>query len=89
MTFERLAELVAEAFQEAMNTGGFETFKEMRRSYDWDIQDIKDDVRAMISSVSENYKELIFMSDDCSFIQIGYDYMGWGNFRKMIFSHLK
>ena len=94
MTFEKLAELVADDFQKTMNEEGFETFKEMKKCYDWDAQDIKEEVDSIISELNkkayEESGETFWMSDDYSFLQIGiFDDMSWGDFKKLVFSHLK
>ena len=94
MTFEKLAKLVADDFQITMDNEGFETFNEMRRCYCWEIQDIKDEVQQIITNLAEKAweenKESFYMSDDCSFVQIGFcEEMSWGNFKKLVFSNLK
>lgn len=94
MTFEKLAKLVADDFQATMDKEGFKTFSEMRNCYCWEIQDIKDEVQQIITELAakawEENHETFFMSDDCTFVQIGVcDEMSWGNFKKLIFSHIK
>lgn len=94
MTFEKLAELVSKDFQKTMDNEGFETFREMRKCYCWNMQDIKAEVYSIITELSEEYwkkyKRDFWMSDDYSFIQIGVcQEMSWGDFKKLVFSNLK
>ena len=94
MTFEKLAKLVADDFKATMLEEGFKTFKEMQRCYDWDAQDIKDEVSSIINELSAKYweeeQDYFFIADDCSFVQIGVcDEMSWGQFKKAIFEHVK
>ena len=94
MTFEKLAKLVAEDFQRTMDEEGFETFNEMKKCYDWEAQDIKEEVESIISELNkrayEENGETFYMSDDYTFIQIGIiDEMSWRDFKKLIFGNLK
>ena len=93
MTFERLAKLVADDFRKTMKEQGFTTFKEMKNCYDWDAQDIKDEVEGIITVLNRDmWKETgtFLMSDDQSFLQIGFfDEMSYGNFKKLVFADLK
>jgi hypothetical protein len=97
MTFEMLAKLVADDFTRTMEEQGFETFKEMRKCYMWDANDIKEEVSTIISEISaknweetHNVGETAFMADDYSFVQIGVcDDMRCGEFKKLVSSFLK
>ena len=93
MTFEKLAKLVAEDFQKTMNEEGFTTFKEMKKCYVWDAQDIKDEVEEIVTILNRQLysegEQNFYMSDDQTFLQIGiFDEMSWGEFKKLVFSNL-
>ena len=89
MTFEKLAKVVADDFNEAVIRGGFESFGEMRRSYDWEMSDIKDEVRYITDEFAKESGEDCWMADDNSFIVVGFDDMSWGNFRKLFMQFVK
>lgn len=95
MTFELLADKVADDFKATMDEWGFGTFAEMRRSFDWEPREIKEEVSSIIDGIaSEEYHvnhntESIWMSDDLTFIQIGFDVMPWREFKKLVFANLK
>lgn len=94
MTFEKLAKMVADYFQKTMKECGYVSFAEMRRSFDWDMNDIKAEVCEVISEASKDAyrkgeRSDFYMFDDYSAIQIGWDDMTWGNFKKMVFANLK
>lgn len=48
MTFEELAQIVADYFNGIMEEQDFEDFDEMRQCYWWDFNDIKDEVDSTI-----------------------------------------
>ena len=49
ITYEFLAQKVADYFNEAIKEGGFDDFKDMASCYWWTPKDIKDEVNAIIS----------------------------------------
>lgn len=48
MTFEALAQVVADDFKETMDTFGFDSFNEMAECYWWDSKDIKEEVDSIL-----------------------------------------
>lgn len=94
MTYERLAEIVADDFKKTMKDEGFETFKEMCYCYGYDSQDIKEEVDSIIREIAGEYyikyHDDFYMYDDLSAVQIGLqDEMSWKDFKKLMLSHLK
>ncbi|MBP1581119.1 MAG: hypothetical protein J6A26_01815 [Oscillospiraceae bacterium] len=97
MTFENLANLVADEFRRTMAEEGFETFSEMKKCYMWDANDIKEEVSTIVDEISNkaweathNTSETAFVADDYSFVQIGiFDEMSWREFKKLVFGFLK
>lgn len=92
MTFNELAKMVADEFKETMIDEGFNTFNEMCRCYEWDAQDIKEEVNFILNEISSKLwkekKETVWMSDDFSFIQLNLNDMSWREFKKLIFQNL-
>ena len=48
MTFQELAQIVADEFNKYMDEHDFDDFDEMKQCYWWDSKDIKDEVDAII-----------------------------------------
>ena len=89
MTFENLAKMVADDFQEDMIENGFESFDEMRRCYDWEWSDVKNEVDFTISEIARKEHLALWMSDDQTFIQLGFDDIDWRSFKKMFLNNLR
>lgn len=94
MTFSELAKMIADDFKKTMDSEGFETFDAMRRCYDWEPIDIKEEVDTIIREISEKEyaagnKESIWMWDDFTHVVIGWEDITYREFKKMVFSHLK
>lgn len=58
MTFEKLAQMVADDFNETVNEFGFDSFKEMAKCYCWDSADIKEEVDGIIRAIGAYIDEL-------------------------------
>ena len=86
MTFSDLAVQVANNLLALAKEEGFETFTEMKKSYMWESQDIKDEVYYIISHLNNSN---ISMWDDCSVVEIGWEQMRWGQFKKLVFGYIK
>ena len=93
MTFNDVAKMVADDFKETMWENGFHTFTEMCICYMWDSQDVKEEVSFIISKLSDKlWKEervSLWMSDDFSFIQLGFEDMSWKDFKKLFINELR
>ena len=90
MTIKEVAKKIAEDFNNAVIEDGFENFKEMKRCYDWDATDIRNEIDAMLSC----YKVGIMMLDDGTIVNVldvfdpEYE-ISYGKFKKMIFENVK
>lgn len=93
-TFDQLAKWVADDFNKTMKEENFDSFNDMRKSYMWDMQDVKNEVNDIISQISKDkydhrrYSDF-FMFDDGSAVQIGIDDISWGQFKKLMFKYMK
>lgn len=85
-TFTDLAKYIADKLLELTKEEGFETFNEMKKSYMWDTQDIKDEIYYIISHMNNS---AVSMWDDCSVVEIGWEQMKWGQFKKLVFANIK
>lgn len=83
-SFEQLAERVAESFKRLMEEEGFETFREMKRSYMWEADDIRFEIcYYVLECGGECY-------DDLTFVEIDSNHeMPYGKFKKMVMANLK
>lgn len=52
MTFEKLANIVADSFYQTMQEEGFETFDEMKNCYWWTAKEIKEEVDYIIRDIT-------------------------------------
>ena len=89
MTFEMLAKLVAEDFQKTMDENGFDTFADMKFTYDWEWADIKDEIAYTITAIGNELNEPMYMYDDRTYVQIGIKAIPWREFKKLVFSIVK
>lgn len=93
ITFELLAKMLADEFKQDMADHGFESFEDMRRSYDWDWAEIKEEINRMITSYANKAYDsgeysYFFMFDDYSYVQIGVHDMPWKEFKKLLLAEL-
>lgn len=86
MTFQELAEIVAQDFLDLMEDEGFDTFKELKESYGWTWEDIKDEIDSSIDGNSISMNIFMYMSDNRRYIQIEDKRMNWGEFKKLVFA---
>lgn len=89
MTFTTLASKIAEDFNRSVVEEGFENFKEMKNSYDWEPEDIRTEIEYMVKEYGEN--DHFAMMDDGSLIQFTNDWptMSYREFKKMVFAQVK
>lgn len=58
-TIETLAKAIADDLNEAVASGGFDNFKEMRGSYSWTAKEIKNEIRGTaMFLLNQEYKDL-------------------------------
>lgn len=89
MTFAELAKAVAEIIKEDMEDGGYKTFAEMKQSYWWEAEDIKDYINDLVTFIAREQMIECWVSDDRTFVQIGWTDMSWRDFKKLVFSGIK
>ena len=91
MTFKELAQKIAEDFNRQIEEEGFENFKEMRSVYDWEPEDIRDEIEYMIKEYGED--DHFATLDDGSIIQFTGDLeeptMSYREFKKLVFAEVK
>ena len=91
MTFKELAQKIAEDFNRQIEEEGFENFKEMRSVYDWEPEDIRDEIEYMIKEYGED--DHFATLDDGSIIQFTGDWdeptMSYREFKKLVFAEVK
>lgn len=100
MTINELAKKIAEDFNESIRSNGFEDFKEMRRSYDWDAKDIRDEIQWTANDIINGEYDYhvrkfgthlgfdgVVILDDCSVCH-GREELTYGQFKKMIFANV-
>lgn len=103
MMIKELARKVASEFFEGVGPGKeFETFADMRFTYDWSAKDIRDEISYIAQAlVNEEFSELVrnfgqniphwelpCVLDDGS-VEDCKEYMSYGQFKKLVFSYLK
>ena len=87
MTFYSLAEKVAEEFKSMMQDEGFETFSEMVRCYQWDTEDIKDEVDFILKDIGE---DCYIDEEDRNYVYLhGCESIPYSKFSRMFRKHLK
>lgn len=90
MTFEELARKVAGEFRKDMKEVGYETFEDMRRSYDWEWADVKEEVSYLIDEIAKATGDsYLWMADDHTFIQNASGDISWKEFKKLLLANLK
>ena len=90
MTIRELAKLVAEEFNKAVKEAECENFKEMRRLYDWDANDIRGEISYMVREQENMYDSGICSLDDgtmCNFkdFRDPDNECTYGTFKKMVY----
>lgn len=104
MDIDKLAELVADYFKEAMKEGGFETFKEMKDCYWWTAQDIRDEISYIAQTlINDEYEKDLeeyggwenipytarcYVDDFGNVVEYESREVKYGQFKKMVMSHL-
>lgn len=89
MTFEELAQVVANGFKQVMEEEEFETFEDMKNCYWWDTNDIKAEVRYYLNEVSNKLHMEIMLSDDGMDVYIGDNWITYRKFSAMWHKLLK
>lgn len=87
MTFEELAKKVAEDFRVTMKDEGFDTLKEMCDCYWWSPADLKEEIGAVIVSVSSG--EAYIDEIDGSDVLLNCDCISYRKFAFMFRKYLK
>lgn len=86
MTFDSLAERVAAEFRTQMEAEGFESFREMVRCYQWDTDDIKNEVDYILRDIGE---DAYIDEEDGNFIYLNGDSIPYSEFSRMFRKYLK
>lgn len=93
---EKIINICAEYFNDCVNVGGFETFREMKSSYDWEAEDIRSEIYSTINSfLNDLYKNgidyEITLHDDCSLeiYENGWIVMSYKDLKREIFNLVK
>lgn len=81
-----LAKKCAEYFKGVMEEEGFDTFEEMKECYWWDSNDIKEEVKAVISEF-----DWYFTDDETEIFLVGDETKdtSYRSFSKMMYAFLK
>ena len=90
MTINDLAKMIAEELNTAVKDAECENFKEMRRLYDWDAEDIRNEIDYMVNHSDYG----IAMLDDGHVVNLGNskdddNWSSYGQFKKMVFAGVK
>lgn len=92
-TVKELAKMIANEFNNDVEEGGFENFKEMKRTYDWDAQQIKDEIYYMITRKYEDLTGITMMDDYSIYNAKNWDdedvECSYRKFKKMVFAEVK
>lgn len=87
MTFSSLADRVAKEFRSMMQDEGFETFNEMVRCYQWDSDDIKDEVDYILRNLEV---DAYIDEEDKNYVYLNtYECISYLKFSRMFRKHLK
>ena len=89
MTFEELAQVVADGFKQVMVEEEFETFEDMKNCYWWDTNDIKAEVRFYLNETANKLGMEIMLSDDGMDVYIGDNWITYRKFSAMWHKLLK
>lgn len=83
MTFEKLAQIIADEFKQVMQEEDFDTFEEMKDCYWWDTEDIKNEIEYYFKEVTEKSDCGVWFSDDRTDVYIDDDYISYRKFSTM------
>lgn len=83
VNFEEMATFVADSFIEAMQENGFETFGDMCDCYDWDTQEIREEIETCVDETGGYCYDSMVTEPNMSCE------MPYREFKKMVMSKLK
>ena len=83
-TFQEAAKIVANEFIRYMLEEDFEKFSDMKKCYQWDADDLRDEIRSILEDLTS-----VGMWDDGTHVEIGMTDITYGEFKKMVMNELK
>lgn len=86
MSLDDITKAVRDDFKKTMDEEGFDTFKEMRDSYDWEPHDIREEIDYIVRSLDTDW----FMLDDGTLVNDSTgEEVRYRDFKKMVLDSLK
>lgn len=94
---EKIIQVCADYFNNAIIENGFENFKEMKESYSWDGNDIRSEIDSIITSFlnkvyEDGFDYEISNHDDCSleiYEEGKWEYIYYKDLKREIFNRVK